>query len=100
MPDATSLLEWAEGQSEDTWQRVIEEGPTAGGAEASASSTERRGTMPRTILVHLNVEVPDDDRRLPHVIASAIYAAIEVGSDDDSVRDLKIRIPLVELVDA
>ena len=24
MPDATSLQEWAEGHSEDAWQRVIE----------------------------------------------------------------------------
>ena len=52
--------------------------------------------MPRTILVHLNVEVPDEDRRpVPEIVAS-VLAALEVGSDDESVRDLKIVVPLAE----
>ena len=46
--------------------------------------------MPRTILVHLNVTVPDSDKRNADEVADAILAAIEVGSDDDSVRELGI----------
>ena len=38
--------------------------------------------MPRTILVHLNVTVPDDDSRTFGEIGEAIEAALEVGSDD------------------
>jgi hypothetical protein len=44
----------------------------------------------RTILVHLNVTVPWNDERNPDEIADAILAAIEVGSDDDSVRSLGV----------
>ena len=54
--------------------------------------------MPRTILVHLNVQVPDKDPRTPGEIARAVYGALEVGSDDDSVRDLKITVALTEEV--
>lgn len=46
--------------------------------------------VPRTILVHLNVTVPVGDDRNADEIADAILAAIEVGSDDDSVRSLGI----------
>jgi hypothetical protein len=46
--------------------------------------------MPRTILVHLNVSVPDGDERGADEVADAILAAIEVGSDDDSVRSLGV----------
>ena len=52
--------------------------------------------MPRTILVHLNVEVPEGDERTVEEIEESILAAIIVGSDDDSVRDLIITIPLAE----
>ena len=54
--------------------------------------------MPRTILVHLNVEVPDDDDREADAIAEAILAAVEVGSDSDEVRDLVVAAPLAEEV--
>lgn len=52
--------------------------------------------MPRTILVHLNVEVPDEDDRSADQIADALLGALEVGGDDDSVRDLKVIAPLAE----
>lgn len=54
--------------------------------------------MPRTILVHLSVDVPDDDDRTPPEIAEAIQGALDVGWDDDEVRDLAVFIPLVEEV--
>jgi hypothetical protein len=52
----------------------------------------------RTILVHLNVEIPVTDKRDPDDIADAIMDAFEVGSDDDSVRDLFPKITLAEEV--
>lgn len=54
--------------------------------------------MSRTILVHLNVEAPDDDQRTADEIADAILAAIEVGSDDETVYYLKVAAPLAEEV--
>ena len=50
----------------------------------------------RTILVHLNVSVPDGDERGAVEIKDALLGALEVGSDDDSVRELKIEAPLAE----
>lgn len=55
--------------------------------------------MPRTVLVHLNVGVPDDDTRTAGEIAEALLGALEVGSDDDSVRDLDVTAPLAEQID-
>jgi hypothetical protein len=52
----------------------------------------------RTILVHLNVEVPAKDDRPADVIAAALYDAISVGSDDDSVRDLEVVVAFAEEV--
>ena len=52
--------------------------------------------MSRTILVHLNVDAPDSDERTPDQIADALLGALEVGSDDDSIRDLKAVCPLAE----
>lgn len=52
--------------------------------------------MTRAILVHLSVDVPDADERSADEIADAILAAIEVASDDDSVRDLAVVCPLAE----
>jgi hypothetical protein len=46
--------------------------------------------LSRTVLIHLNVQVPDGDERNADEVADAILAAIEVGSDDDSVRALGI----------
>lgn len=64
---------------------------------AKAAGTRVSGIpVRRTILVHLNVEVEDD--RPAEEIAQAILGAIEVGQDDDSVRDLRISAPLAEEV--
>lgn len=52
----------------------------------------------RTILVHLNVSVPDDDTRSMGEIAEAIEGAIEVGSDDPSLQGLAIHTALVDEV--
>ena len=52
----------------------------------------------REVLVHLNVAVPLNDERGADEIAAALRAAIEVGSDDDSVRDLTVVVALVEEV--
>ena len=51
---------------------------------------------PRTVLVHLNVEVPADDTRTATEIGDAILAAVEVGSDHESVAGLVIAVPLAE----
>jgi hypothetical protein len=61
-------------------------------------AAEGERDQPRTILVHLNVEAPAADERGADEIADAILAAIEVGSDDDSVRDLTVAAPLAEEV--
>lgn len=55
--------------------------------------------MTRTVLVYLNVEVPEADDRSADQIADAILAAIEVGSDADEVRDLAVVCPLAEEID-
>lgn len=52
--------------------------------------------MPRTILVHLNVTVPDDDSRTFGEIGEAIEAALEVGSDDPTVSGLVVHVTLVD----
>jgi hypothetical protein len=48
--------------------------------------------------VHLNVQVPAGDPRTPDQIADAIEGALEVGSDDSSVRELRITTTLAEEV--
>lgn len=52
--------------------------------------------MSRTILVHLNVTVPEGDDRSMEEIVAAIEGALEVGSDDESVRSLEIVTALAE----
>lgn len=52
--------------------------------------------MPREILVHLNATVPDGDDREADEVANAILSAYEVGSDDESVRDLAVVYTLAE----
>lgn len=54
--------------------------------------------MPRTVLVHLNIEVPEADARDADAIADAVMGAIEVGSDEDSVRDLTVVVALADEV--
>lgn len=46
----------------------------------------QEASMPRTILVHLNVELPDSSTAGPDEVADMILAAIEVGSDSDQFR--------------
>ena len=53
----------------------------------------------RTILVHLNVTVPDDDYRSIGHIAEAIEGAIQVGSDDPSLLGLVIVTAAVDQID-
>ena len=50
----------------------------------------------RTILVHLNVTVPDDDYRSIGHIAEAIEGAIQVGSDDPSLIGLIVQVAGVD----
>ena len=54
--------------------------------------------MPRTILVHLNVSVPDGDDRTAEQIQTAVMGAYEVGSDDVSLEGLEVTSPLAEEV--
>ena len=53
-------------------------------------------TPKRTVLVHLNVEVPAADQRDATEIASALMEALEVGSDDESVYHLRPTVALAE----
>lgn len=46
--------------------------------------------MPRTILIHTSVTVPDTDGRSTPDIVQALEGAIQVGSDDDTVRSLEV----------
>lgn len=52
----------------------------------------------REILVHLNVAAPDGDDRTADQIAEALMGAVEVGSDDASVRGLTVVVALAEEV--
>lgn len=62
--------------------------------------------MPRTFLVHLHVEAPDDDGRDADAIADAIADAVEVGSGRkrlraehfDSLRGVTLAVTLAEEV--
>jgi hypothetical protein len=62
----------------------------------SESVTTKGGFVPRTVLVHLNVEAPESDTRTADQIADALMGALEVGADDDSVRELSVTAPLAE----
>lgn len=52
--------------------------------------------MPREILLHLNVSVPDGDDRPVDEIEHAVTGALEVGSDDESLEGLEIVVVLAE----
>ncbi len=64
--------------------------------------------MPRTILIHLNVEAPDTDKRNSDEIGDFILAALEVGlegapgslasGDELTTNDLVVCCPLSEEV--
>jgi len=53
--------------------------------------------MPRTILIHMFVTVPDDDGRSTPEIVGVIEEAFEVGSDNISVCNLGIEACLAEV---
>ena len=57
------------------------------------SSTE---TPKRTVLVHLNVEVPAKDQRDADEIASALMEALEIGSNDESFDHLITTVAMAE----
>lgn len=68
---------------------------------ATDRSGDREMTNPlaapkRTVLVHLNVEVPGEDQRNAEQIASALMQALEVGSDDETVYYLRPTVALTE----
>ena len=46
--------------------------------------------MPRTILVHLNVRLPDDARADSAEIAEQVEGALEVGTDEKQTPDLYV----------
>lgn len=48
--------------------------------------------MARTVTIPVNVSVPDGDDRTAADLAAALRGAIEVGSDDDSARDLGFEV--------
>jgi len=51
----------------------------------------------RTILIHLSVEVPEDDERDSEQIISAIADSLAAASSENySVKELEISIPLAE----
>lgn len=52
--------------------------------------------FPRTVLVHLNVQVPPEDSRTPDQIGEAIAAAIEVGSDNETLDGLVVVVALCD----
>jgi hypothetical protein len=52
--------------------------------------------QPRTILVHLNIEIPADDSRTPNQVADAIEAALSVVADHDSLAGMTITCPMAE----
>jgi hypothetical protein len=58
--------------------------------------------MARTVLVHVNVQVPDDDPRTAEDVERAVQGALDVGSDEGNVmgvfHDLVVEIVLCEEV--
>ena len=61
--------------------------------------SKEKNKMPRTILVHLNVEVPDTDTRSANEIADAILDTLSDGGDgDERLIDLVTVCPLAEEV--
>lgn len=59
-------------------------------------SKRQKGDRMRTVLVHLNVSVPEYDKRTADEIGGAILDALDVGSDDPTVENLLVECPLVE----
>jgi hypothetical protein len=54
--------------------------------------------MSRTILLHVNADVPDSDPRSAEQIADAVRGALDVGSDDDMLAGVGLEIVLAEEV--
>lgn len=54
--------------------------------------------MPRTILVHLNVEVPDGDGRTANGIADNVLDAVHIAIESGDVDVLRADVALAEEV--
>ena len=54
--------------------------------------------MPRTVIIHLSVEVPDDDTRTPDEIADMVEIALSNGHDENPLAGLEVHCPLAEEV--
>jgi hypothetical protein len=54
--------------------------------------------MPRTILLHLNVEVPDTDQRNANMVADDILAAWFVGYEGSDEGPMEVVCSLAEEV--
>jgi Na+/H+-translocating membrane pyrophosphatase len=50
----------------------------------------------RTILIHVNAQVPDDDPRSAKEIADEVGGAMEVGWDNPALADVTAEIVLVK----
>jgi hypothetical protein len=60
--------------------------------------TEQGAEMPRTILLHLNVEVPDTDQRNANMVADDILAAWFVGYEGSDEGPMEVVCSLAEEV--
>ena len=59
-------------------------------------SDETAEDVTRTVLVHLNVRMPEDDLRSAEVIGDAIMACYEVGSDNAFTLPLRVTVALAQ----
>ena len=55
--------------------------------------------MPRTVLMHANVQVPDDDGRPTPELVQAVEAALKSRSDHPPMKGLDIEIVMAEVID-
>lgn len=55
--------------------------------------------MPRTILAHLNIEVPDDSTATADDIAAEVAGALDVGTDPDHTPTLATAEVVITLVE-
>lgn len=54
--------------------------------------------MPRTVIIHLSVEVPDEDVRTPDELADMVEIALANGLDENPLAGLEVHCPLAEEV--
>jgi hypothetical protein len=52
----------------------------------------------RTVLIHVNAQVPDSDPRTAKEIADLVEGAIEVGSDNPALSAVEVTVVLAEEV--